>query len=200
MEQVKGLREALQNTRSLPDPTFTDDEWRTIRSIFTVLLHAAAELRVVFAERSVIDFAETGITAENALRDDDTRRSWSEKIHHLLVDEFQDTSRRQYTLLKSITSDWDMSENRTCFLVGDPMQSIYLFRSAELALFDEVQQHGFGHEEHGLRFLPLTLTRNFRSTRRNRRANQPNVRCRTQAGRTRRSTVHGGYCEYRIIR
>ena len=178
LSEVDGLREALCDLQTLPNTSFSEDEWQTVRSIFTVLLHAAAELRFVFAERSLIDFVEAGITAEHALRNDDTRRRWSEKIHHLLVDEFQDTSRRQYTLLKDIVRDWDMSDNRTCFLVGDPMQSIYLFRSAELALFDEVRHHGFGAEVPGLRFIHLTLSRNFRSDRGHRRAHQCHVfRC-----------------------
>jgi ATP-dependent helicase/nuclease subunit A len=162
--EVEGLQEILCEVDDLPNAAFTDSEWQTVRSVFTVLVHAAAELRVVFAERSIIDFVEAGITAEHALRNDDTRRRWSEKIHHLLVDEFQDTSRRQYSLLKDIVREWDMAENRTCFLVGDPMQSIYLFRNAELALFEEVRKNNFGPDVAGLNFTHLTLMRNFRST------------------------------------
>jgi ATP-dependent exoDNAse (exonuclease V) beta subunit len=168
VSRIDGLREALCKLSNIPDKEFSDDEWETIRSIFTVLLHAAAELRVVFAERSLIDFVEAGITADHALRDPEVRRRWSDKIRHLLVDEFQDTSRKQYKLLQDIVRDWDAHEietgGRTCFLVGDPMQSIYLFRYADLALFDEVKRHGFGADVSPLRFTHLTLGRNFRST------------------------------------
>jgi ATP-dependent exoDNAse (exonuclease V) beta subunit len=164
LSRIDGLREALNSLDSIPNPAFTEEEWQTIRGIFTVLLRASAELRVVFAERSVIDFVELGLTAELALREPEVRRRWSTKLRHLLVDEFQDTSRRQYTLLKEIISGWDdPTEGRTCFLVGDPMQSIYLFRNAELALFDEVQQHGFGKDVPNLHFTLLTLSSNFRS-------------------------------------
>ncbi len=43
------------------------------------------------------------------------------------------------------------------------MQSIYLFRQADLALFNEVQAHGFGSQSSGIAFDSLTLSRNFRS-------------------------------------
>ena len=160
---IEGLLEALCALDGLPSEQFSDEEWQTVRSIITVLLHAAAQLRVVFGEKSVIDFVEAGLDAQHALDDPDVQRRWSGRIHHLLVDEFQDTSRRQYELLAKIVGDWDTEEHRTCFLVGDPMQSIYLFRQADLALFNEVQAHGFGEHTSAVTFDALTLGRNFRS-------------------------------------
>ena len=160
---IDGLLEALCALDGLPNEQFADAEWQTVRSIITVLLHAAAQLRVAFGEKSVIDFVEAGMDAQHALEDPDVQRRWSGRIHHLLVDEFQDTSRRQYELIAKITANWDADEHRTCFLVGDPMQSIYLFRQADLALFDEVQAHGFGSDSSAIAFDSLTLSRNFRS-------------------------------------
>ena len=163
ISQSGELLKALVQMASLPGLAYTDSEWDTIRSIFTVLLHAVGELRVVFNERGKMDFVEAGLTASWALSDDEIRHNISYKTRHLLVDEFQDTSRKQYELLKSIVREWDPEDHRTCFFVGDPMQSIYLFRHAELALFDEVQQHGFGPDAPGVRFHRLTLSQNFRS-------------------------------------
>jgi ATP-dependent helicase/nuclease subunit A len=160
---IDGLREALCAVDGLPAERFTDEQWQTILSIFTVLLHAAAELRVVFAEKSTIDFVELGLTAEFALKDTEHQRLFSGTIRHLLVDEFQDTSRRQYELLKKIASAWEPDERRTCFLVGDPMQSVYLFRHADLALFNEVLKNGISSATHPVSFSELTLRRNFRS-------------------------------------
>lgn len=160
---IDGLLEALCALDGLPNEQFADEEWRTIRSIITVLLHAAAQLRVAFGENSVIDFVEAGIDAQHALLEPEVQRGWSNRIHHLLVDEFQDTSRRQYELIAQIVADWDADEHRTCFLVGDPMQSIYLFRQADLALFSEVQANGFGERSTAIAFDALTLRRNFRS-------------------------------------
>ena len=61
---------------------------------------------------------------------------------HILVDEFQDTSRDQYDLLRTLTQDWSSGDGRTLFLVGDPMQSIYGFRNAEVGRFSTVRAAG----------------------------------------------------------
>jgi ATP-dependent exoDNAse (exonuclease V) beta subunit len=57
------------------------------------------------------------------------------RIGHILLDEFQDTSQPQYELLQALTRGWSPGDGRTLFLVGDPMQSIYGFRQAEVRLF-----------------------------------------------------------------
>jgi ATP-dependent exoDNAse (exonuclease V) beta subunit len=82
------------------------------------------------------------------------------RVQHLLIDEFQDTSHSQWQLLRKLVAGWQHGDGRTLFLVGDPMQSIYRFRKAEVALFLHAQQHGIRAD---LPLTPLTLTRNFRS-------------------------------------
>ncbi len=57
----------LRNVRKIPPAAYSEEEWRTVRSIFVVLRHAIAQLRVVFVEQDVIDFAEAGIAAHAAL-------------------------------------------------------------------------------------------------------------------------------------
>ncbi|MBI5587131.1 MAG: UvrD-helicase domain-containing protein, partial [Deltaproteobacteria bacterium] len=81
------------------------------------------------------------------------------RVQHILVDEYQDTSRAQLELLKSLTRGWTEGDGRTLFIVGDPMQSIYLFREAEVGLFLDARSNGVG----GIRLRPLTLKSNFRS-------------------------------------
>ena len=54
------------------------------------------------------------------------------KLRHVLVDEVQDTNPAQFELLALLTADWTAGDGRTLFLVGDPMQSIYLFRDADV--------------------------------------------------------------------
>lgn len=165
LEQIPGLSDSLRAIRSLPEPRYSDQQWSTLKHIFMVLRRAVAELRVLFAQRNSVDFVEIGLAAREVLRnsDSDALLALSGNIRHILVDEFQDTSRSQHDLLQLLIRAWEVDDRRTCFLVGDPMQSIYLFRQAEVELFSQVAANGFVSEEHTLAFQPLELTTNFRS-------------------------------------
>ncbi len=163
LEQVPGVREALHLVRKLPHTRYRDDQWGVMRALLAVLKLAAAKLHEVFREYNMIDFAEIGAAARRALgpRDqpEDLAYRLDFRFQHLLVDEFQDTSRSQFELLARLTAGWDPDDGRTLFLVGDPMQSIYRFRQAEVGLFLQVVQSGIGH----LRPEPLTLSANYRT-------------------------------------
>jgi ATP-dependent exoDNAse (exonuclease V) beta subunit len=80
-------------------------------------------------------------------------------LQHILVDEFQDTSFKQIALLKLLTEGWQPGAGNSLFLVGDPMQSIYRFRDAEVGLFVQAKKNGLGH----VPLKPLQLLTNFRS-------------------------------------
>ncbi len=148
---------------------YTDAEWKIVRACFTLLRRAAAELRVVFAEAAAADFTEVAQIALSVLKGEDefpidAAQAVADGIRHLLVDEFQDTSRRQHDLLRRLIGAWSDREGRTCFVVGDPMQSIYGFRQADAELFPRVEDLGL--EILGdlpLLFDSVHLTANFRS-------------------------------------
>jgi ATP-dependent helicase/nuclease subunit A len=172
LQQMQGLLEVLCQTRNLPPPSYSDEQWDLLSKLFLTLRAASAELKVVFAEQNTVDFIEIGLSAEHLLKvsdemlgdlPTDLALSTSEQLRHLLVDEFQDTSRRQHSLLSMIVRAWSADEGRTCFLVGDPMQSIYLFRQAEVELFQHAREHGLGLGEEALTLDSLQLITNFRS-------------------------------------
>ncbi len=104
-----------------------------------ILEQAESELRNVFREEGTVDFQEITRAATLALggpeSPSDLLYSLDYRIEHILVDEFQDTSRAQHELLQALTGQWSDGDGRTLFLVGDPVQSIYGFRAAEVALF-----------------------------------------------------------------
>ena len=82
------------------------------------------------------------------------------QIQHILVDEFQDTSPTQLELIRLLISGWTRSDGRSLFLVGDPMQSIYRFRKADMDLFNRLFEAG---QIESLSLERITLNTNFRS-------------------------------------
>ena len=155
---------ALHALRSLPPARYHDGQWNVLAALMLLLPVTVAQLRSVFQEEGGVDFTEIGIGARAALGTDETPTDLAFaldcRIQHLLVDEFQDTSQSQYSLLARLIGDWQPGDGRTLFLVGDPMQSIYGFREAEVGLFLSARSNGIG----AVRPEPLTLSVNFRSS------------------------------------
>jgi ATP-dependent helicase/nuclease subunit A len=152
----------------LPPQQYSPEDWQMLQHMLVILRYAIAELRLVFAERQVVDFVELGLAAQQVLRDDDGNPTElaadvAARWPHLLVDEFQDTSRSQYELLTLLASGWESEGRGSCFLVGDPMQSIYMFRQAEVELFERTRRYGLGEGTAAMQMSPLQLQTNFRS-------------------------------------
>jgi ATP-dependent helicase/nuclease subunit A len=160
---IPGLQEALFALCSMPPARYSDTQWEALEAILALLNPAVARLKVIFGSRGQADFTEFAHGALLALgsADDpsDLLLSVDARISHILVDEFQDTSQSQFSLLEKLTSGWQSGDGRTLFLVGDPMQSIYRFREAEVSLFLTSREMGLG----SVTLEPLTLQTNFRS-------------------------------------
>jgi ATP-dependent exoDNAse (exonuclease V) beta subunit len=158
------LRAALEPLRDLPPAVYTDAQWRVLAAIGSLLRHAAAALRVVFAARGQVDFAEVAQAALAALGGGDSPTDLAlaldYRVRHLLVDEFQDTSITQYELIERLTAGWQAGDGRTLFAVGDPMQSIYRFREAEVGEFLRAWTSG---RIGGVALERVRLAANFRS-------------------------------------
>ncbi len=136
-----------------------------VQDFWNLMVRARDSLREVFRERRVVDFTEVTRAAIKALgspeHPSDLLFRLDYRIDHLLVDEFQDTSRAQYDLISALTGQWSEGDGHTLFLVGDPMQSIYGFRGAEVSLFlRTLERQSLG----SVRLVPLRLCVNFRST------------------------------------
>ena len=164
LENYKEFCKDLQLLRYLQALKYTDQKWRVIEALITLLPYLVAQLLVVFREQDQVDFAEVSIAARTALGAPDLPSELAlaldYKIQHILVDEFQDTSIAQFKLLEQLVSGWIPGDGRTLFLVGDPMQSIYRFRQAEVGLFITAKEHGIGN----VKLDYLQLTTNFRSS------------------------------------
>ena len=155
--------QALHDLTNLPEVLMTPQQMQIIGNLLECLRLAAQQLEQVFTSAGEVDFIEIAWRAGQALGSvDDPAElllSLDAVIKHILIDEFQDTSQVQIDLICKLTSGWLSNEDRTLFLVGDPMQSIYRFRKAEVGLFLKVSKESIND-------LPLTVLRlseNFRS-------------------------------------
>ncbi len=174
---------ALHAIRSLPFSTGNSNDWQMITALSKLLNLAVAQLWLVFQMAGEVDFVEISQRATQALGAEtdeptDLALKLDYQIQHLLVDEFQDTSPSQIKLLEQLTRGWQAGDarssstsgdgrtsipsgdGRTLFCVGDPMQSIYRFRKANVSLFIHAATRGIGD----IRLQRLQLYRNNRST------------------------------------
>lgn len=153
----------LAGIRQLPDPQLDRATAELIQHLALILQLASAQLWMIYTHEKVVDFSEIAARALQALSDDTAdspiREHLDYRLRHLLIDEFQDTSPLQVELLKRLTTGWENDPERSVFLVGDPMQSIYRFRKADVGLFLRVRQRGLGR----LQPESLRLYRNNRS-------------------------------------
>jgi len=165
IETDTGMAASLARIRGLPVITENLDAWQIIATLSRLLNLAVAQLWLVFQRAGEVDFVEIAHRATRALGDDfgeptELALKLDYRIQHLLVDEFQDTSPSQVRLLEQLTLGWQMDDGRTLFAVGDPMQSIYRFRKANVGLFIDAAEHGIGD----IYLERLQLYRNNRSS------------------------------------
>jgi ATP-dependent helicase/nuclease subunit A len=144
---------------------FSTSDSATVQAFCELLRLARENLAGVFRAAAKVDFTEITRAAINALGTPEAPSDllyWLDyRIQHILVDEFQDTSQSQYDLVKALTEQWSEGDNRTLFVVGDPMQSIYRFREAEVGLFLQCWDD---RQLGAVRLERIELTANFRST------------------------------------
>jgi ATP-dependent helicase/nuclease subunit A len=163
LQRARASQPLLQTILSLPQARIDSQEAAALTSLARLMLLAAAQLKLVFRDSGLVDHPEVAAVARQALLQSGEATELSIRqslrVRHLLVDEFQDTSPDQVELVQALMQGWEQGEGRSLFLVGDPMQSIYLFRNSEVGLFLRVRAEGIGE----IRLRALQLQRNFRS-------------------------------------
>ena len=149
----------LENFYYVIDPKKIEDIYPIIPSICSMLRHITATLNINFYKSNAMDFIQVFASALIALKETSLAIILDSKISHILVDEFQDTNNSQLEFLELLSQNFSGDPNKSFFAVGDPMQSIYRFRKAEVSIFKNVQSSGIGD----LKLTPLSLEVNFRS-------------------------------------
>ncbi len=155
--------EALIALKTAPEFEFSTKDAEVIDSLIILLRYAASQLILRFKEVGQVDYLAVAVAARMSLQSRQADTGYilnqDETIRHILIDEFQDTSKEQYDFICALTADWSEGDGRSLFLVGDPMQSIYKFREAEVSIFLKARDVGIGN----IKLKSLSLSRNFRS-------------------------------------
>jgi ATP-dependent exoDNAse (exonuclease V) beta subunit len=165
LDRHPAARHTLAEILTLPPPRYSDEQWVRVREVAQVLVLAAAQLDQVWSDAGAVDFPAVSLAALRALGSTaaptDLGLRLDYRLQHILVDEFQDTSSAQLELVRLLTAGWQRGDGRSVFCVGDPMQSIYGFRQAEVRAFLELAEEGIGD----VRFQVERLSDNFRSAK-----------------------------------
>jgi len=160
---------ALAEIKLLPSPGDIESDMDTLSDFILTAADLIDRYETACRERRAVDFEGLEEAALRALTESDPSEIQlylDHRIRHLLVDEFQDTNRAQWELIGRLCGGWFPGDGRTLFIVGDPKQSIYSFRNAEVSLFMEAKA---GIPAPGGGTIPLDthlLTTNFRSGKR----------------------------------
>ncbi|GAB4392541.1 MAG: UvrD-helicase domain-containing protein [Gammaproteobacteria bacterium] len=161
--EFSDFQQALSMLRQLPPLDYSAEHWKILIALLEILPLLAARLTQLFRQANVADFIEISAGAITALgqidEPSDLALRLDYQLQHILIDEFQDTSIQQYELLTRLTAGWSAGDGHTLFVVGDPMQSIYRFRAAEVGLFLRARKLGIGN----IPLESLVLSSNFRS-------------------------------------
>jgi ATP-dependent helicase/nuclease subunit A len=123
------------------------------RGVWRMFRIAEAEYRRTLDARALLDFPDVLLKTIDLLRQMEefaqSRFRLESRYHHVLVDEFQDTSRAQWDLVSLLVQSWGEGAglahsgalSPSIFIVGDRKQSIYGFRDADVSLFREASEH-----------------------------------------------------------
>jgi len=168
--EPKKVRWAISNAKNqgwLPDQLEANAEGQRERKV----AEAYRRYRRALAANNALDFDDLLLLPVELLRqNDEIRHYWHRRFRHVLVDEYQDTNRTQYELLKLLVADgqdpgaireW---KDRSVFVVGDADQSIYSFRAADFKILMGFQaDFGDGAADDATRTM-VKLEDNYRST------------------------------------
>ena len=146
----------------LYEKNITDILPTKIHSIAILLSELEQNLKKQFMLRSELDYTQVVDNAIDTLKKTDVAIVFDDNVSHILIDEFQDINRLQEKFLKLLTDNFSGNPGKSFFAVGDPMQSIYRFRKAEVDIFNTLQEtEKFGD----IRIKACKLEVNFRSNK-----------------------------------
>lgn len=146
-EELRALREAAEPLCHLiGEPPSEQDEQAAelLRGWMLLITITRIQYERLKRAKNALDYDDLERLAANVLREPDVAARYvNAEFRHIMVDEFQDTNLRQWNIVKAIAPP---EQAGLLFLVGDPKQSIYSFRGADVTVFDrartEIVAHG----------------------------------------------------------
>lgn len=148
------MRDVVKNLKSLLEDFNVTADHNLLVALATWLRGFIDHFQTVKHERAILDFDDLLVKARDLVRDNaEVRRDLQRRFKFVLVDEFQDTDPTQTELVLLLGE----GAPGKLFVVGDPKQSIYGFRRADIEMYASTRQH---IERSG---KTLTFQQNFRS-------------------------------------
>ena len=166
----KKIKRAISNAKN---QCFTSNELeqKADNHFDKVVAEAYKRYRISLSKNNSLDFDDLLLLPVFLLRQNElVRNYWHNRFQHILVDEYQDTNRTQYELIKLITAgntepnkfcQW---EDRSIFVVGDADQSIYSFRAADFRILIGFQEDFKSSSNNDVKSSLIKLEENYRSS------------------------------------
>ena len=168
--EPRSVRYAISNAKNQGlSPQDLEKEQPNYRG--RVIAEVYSHYQTALAENNALDFDDLILVPVRLFQQNEQVLGyWHRKFRHILVDEYQDTNRTQYDLIRLLVtngetkkSEWNW-DNRSVFVVGDADQSIYSFRAADFTILLEFQEDfGDGLADEDTRTM-VKLEENYRST------------------------------------
>ena len=149
-----------EDSETKTDAVETDDDFllSTVRDLLTLYTRVLNDYDEAKLSQGMLDFNDLQLKTRDLLRDNKKIRQELVKRHqYYMVDEYQDTNELQYELVMLLTNELKSAK---LFIVGDPKQSIYGFRDADVRVFNKTKEKIVGEDGKS-----ISLSENFRSLR-----------------------------------
>ncbi|KAF8962796.1 UvrD-helicase-domain-containing protein [Flammula alnicola] len=144
-EETEAEEKSLKRLKKTTPSTLASEEKKSVRRI---LAEVYIGYEQVLKDNNALDFDDLLIYGVELFTNHEESVLW---CRHILVDEFQDTNTMQYELMKAIAI------RRCLTIVGDPDQSIYGWRSAEVVNLSRMREDFPNTQQ-------IFLEQNYRST------------------------------------
>ncbi|SHD77652.1 UvrD-helicase domain-containing protein [Schnuerera ultunensis] len=135
-DRIEGLKDTINNVFLIKEKEYL---W-LYQGLFKLLIEIDRKYSVKKNELGSLDYDDLQILVLKLLDDESIRKKYQNKFKYIMVDEFQDTNELQKKIFYKLCSKDEILDRNNLFVVGDPKQSIYGFRGADLQVFYHVME------------------------------------------------------------